>query len=127
VHGFLMDFSNGIQQDFHIRRCSCRLAVTQRMPHVEQELSTIPKYIPSVSEVPVARSLFCKVMFCRSLFVLLSFFAWPVYCLSLDLRPLATPLITFLAHIIPTCYTYIGRLDQYYDIYQCPHCPMLGL
>jgi len=36
------------------------------------------------SVVRVARSLVFCVMFCRSLFVLLSFFFWPSYCLSFD-------------------------------------------
>jgi len=34
---------------------------------------------------------FC-IMFCRSLFVLLFFFVWPLYCLSFNLRLLGTPL-----------------------------------
>ena len=34
------------------------------------------------------------VMFCRSLFVLLSFFFWPLCCLSFDLRILITPLVS---------------------------------
>ena len=33
-------------------------------------------------------------MFCRSLFVLLSFFFWPLCCLSFDLRILITPLVS---------------------------------
>jgi hypothetical protein len=37
---------------------------------------------------------FC-VMLCRLLFVLLSFFFWPLCCLSFDLRLLITPLVSF--------------------------------
>ena len=33
-------------------------------------------------------------MFCRSLFVLLSFYFWPLCCLSSDLQILITPLVT---------------------------------
>jgi hypothetical protein len=32
---FYLFKNNGIQHDFHIRWCSCRLAVTRWMPHVE--------------------------------------------------------------------------------------------
>jgi hypothetical protein len=47
--------------------------LTRRVPHVEQELLTLPDHLssPSVcSAVRVARSLVSRVMFCRSLFVL---------------------------------------------------------
>jgi len=42
----------------------------------------------------VAQSLVFCVVLCRSLFVLLSFFFWPLNCLSLDLRLLITPLVS---------------------------------
>jgi len=35
-----------------------------------------------------------SVIFCRSLFVLLYFFFWPLCCLSFDLRILITPLVS---------------------------------
>jgi len=41
---------------------------------------------PVFSGVRVTRSLVLYIMFCRSLFVLLYFFLWPLYCLSFDLR-----------------------------------------
>ena len=48
-----------------------------------------------ISEVRVTRYLVLYVMFCRSLFVLLSFFFWPSRCLSLfDLQILITPLVS---------------------------------
>ena len=48
----------------------------------------------------VARSLAFYVVFCRSLFVFLSFFFWPLYCLSFsDLRFL-------IAHLVSSCLTY---------------------
>ena len=46
------------------------------------------------SGVRVTRSLVLGVMFCRSLFVLLSFFFWPLCCLSFDLRIPITPLVS---------------------------------
>jgi hypothetical protein len=39
--------------------------------------------------------VFC-VVFCRWLFILLSFLFWPLHCLSLDLRLLITTLVSFL-------------------------------
>jgi hypothetical protein len=41
----------------------------------------------------VARSFVFCVLFCRSLFVLLSFFFWPFCCLSFDLRLLITSFV----------------------------------
>jgi hypothetical protein len=87
---------------------------------MEQELLTFPEHIfspPVFSGVRVTRSivLYVCLMFCRSLFVLLSFFFWLLYCLSfgyciicllarftasdypfgiLDLRLLITPLVS---------------------------------
>jgi hypothetical protein len=52
---------------------------------VEQELSILPEHLrasPVFSGVLVARFLVFWVMFCRSLFFLLSFFLWPLCCLS---------------------------------------------
>ena len=60
----------GVQHDFHIRLCSCRLTVTQR---VQQERFTLPGHLsspPVNSGVRVAQSL----VFCRSLFVSLTFY-----------------------------------------------------
>ena len=55
--------------------------LTRRIPLVEQELPTLPEHLSSslvFSGVRVTRSLVLCVMFCRTLFVLLSFFVWPV-------------------------------------------------
>jgi hypothetical protein len=55
--------------------------------------SRAPAFTADFSEVRVAWSLVFCVMFCRSLFVLLSFFPWPLYCLPFfDVRLLVTPL-----------------------------------
>ena len=68
------------------------------LPLVEQELVTLPEYLnslPVFSRVCVARSLVFSVVFCSSFFVPISFFFWPLYCLSFfDLRFLITPLLS---------------------------------
>jgi len=48
---------------------------------------------PRFSVIRVAQSLVFCVVFCRSLFVYLCIFFWPLYCLSLYFRLLITPLI----------------------------------
>jgi hypothetical protein len=66
----------------HTRVCNKSNTTVQ---DVEQKLITLPEHLislPDFSGVRVARSLFFCVMFCRSLFVHLIFFAWPLYCLS---------------------------------------------
>jgi hypothetical protein len=45
---------------------------------------------PDLSGVRVALSLVFNVVFCRSLFVILSLFFWPFYCLFFDLWLLIT-------------------------------------
>ena len=69
--------------------------VTRRVPHVEQELPTLPEHMsspPDCCGVHVIRFLVLCAMFCRSLFVLLSFFFCPSCFLSFfDLRILITP------------------------------------
>jgi len=73
------------------------IILTRQVPLVEQELLTIPEHrsLPTcVSGLRVARSLVLCVMFCRSLFVLLSFFFSLLCCLSFDLRILITPLVS---------------------------------
>ena len=66
-----------------------------RMSQVEKELPTLPEHLsspPGFRWVRVTRSL---VMFCGSLFALLSFFFWPLCCLFFfDIRILITPLIS---------------------------------
>jgi hypothetical protein len=77
----------------YIRWCSCRWTVTRRVSHVVQEPSWVPEFTSVFSGLRVAPSFVFCVVFCRLLFVLLSFFFWPLYCLSFDLRLLGTPLI----------------------------------
>ena len=55
--------------------------------------SRATKFTPSFNGICVARSSVLCVMFCRSLFVLVSFFFWSLCCLSFfDLWLLITPL-----------------------------------
>ena len=72
--------------------------VTRRVPHVEQELLTLPEHMssyPVFSGVRVSRSLVLCVVFCKSLFVFLYFIFWPLYCLLFfDLRFLITPFVS---------------------------------
>jgi len=63
----------GAQHDFHVRWCSCCLAVTWQVSLVERELLALPEHMNSpsgVSGIRVARSWTLCVVFCRSLFVL---------------------------------------------------------
>ena len=75
--------------------------VTRRVPLVEQELLTLPEHLissPDFNGVYVAQSLAWCVVFCRSLFVLYSFFFWPLCCLSsFDLWILITPLVSSIS------------------------------
>ena len=68
------------------------------MPLLEQELLTIPQHLsspPVFTGVRAAQSLVFCVVFCRSLFVLLVFFCWPLCCLSfVDLQIMITPLVS---------------------------------
>ena len=61
---------------------------------VEQELLTLPDHLsspPVFSEVLVTRSLVYMCMLCRSLFVLFSYFFWPLCCMYFfDLQILIT-------------------------------------
>ena len=72
--------------------------LTRRVPLVEQELLTLREHLsssPTFSGVRVTRSLVLYVCFiCRSLFVLLYFFFWPLcYLFFFDIRILITPLV----------------------------------
>ena len=69
------------------------------MPLVEQELLSLPEQrispLPGFYWVSCYSILSFMCMFCRSLFVLLSFFFWPLCCLFFfDLRILITPLVS---------------------------------
>ena len=71
-------------------------SVTRRVPLVEQELLTIREHLrsPFFSGVHVTRSIVFCVMFCRSLFVLLSFFFFSLCRLFFDLRIMIIPLVS---------------------------------
>ena len=70
----------------------------RRVSLVEQELLTLPQHLsasPVFSGVRVTRSLVLYFFFCRSLFVPLYFFFWPLCCLFFfDIRILITLLVS---------------------------------
>ena len=67
-------------------------------------------YLPVGSGVRLARSLVFCAMFCVSLFVLLTFFSWPLCCLSIfSIRLLINPLVSS-----SLSYSYI-----YYSVFDC--------
>jgi hypothetical protein len=78
-----------------------------------------PAFTRGFSGVCVTRSLGLIVMFCRLLFVLLSFFFWPLYCLSFDVRILITPLVSSsfsyrkFSGIRPTCFLNLNPLGEH--------------
>ena len=82
----------GVEHNFHIRWCSCRLTATCQVSLVNKELLTLQGHLssqPVVRGVQVDQSLLFCVVLSRSLFVLwpfccLSFcpFFWPLCCLS---------------------------------------------
>ena len=66
--------------------------VTWQVSHVEQEVLTL---LEQPEFTPVLVGFVLLDLFCTSLFVLLYFFIWPLYCLFFfDLRLLITPLVT---------------------------------
>ena len=88
----------GVQYHFHTRWCSCRLTVTWHMSLVKQTLLILPKHPswpPAFNGVTCCSIITFSTVFCRSLFVFLSFFLWPLYCLFFfNLRLMITPLIS---------------------------------
>ena len=81
---YLYTYSD-VRHNFHIRWCSCRLTATPPVSLVGQELLTFPEHMSSLlvtSGVRVVRSVVFCAVFCRSLFINLFYFCWPLYCLS---------------------------------------------
>jgi hypothetical protein len=74
------------------------IRLTRRLPLVEPELPTLPEHMSSpavIRGVRVTRFLVLWCMFCRSLFVLLYIFFWPLCCLLFfDIRILLTLLVS---------------------------------
>jgi hypothetical protein len=91
-----------VQHDFNITWCLCRLKVALRVSPVEQELFTglehprsPPYFFLFLERVGGSCcSIFTVLSICRSLFVLLFFFFWSLYCLSFELRLLIIPLVS---------------------------------
>ena len=76
--------------------------LTRRVPLVEQELLTFLSSPPSFSGIRVTRSVVFMCMFCRCFFVLMSFFFWPLCCLSFSIYGFWLPiwyLQTLFTHI----------------------------
>jgi len=93
--GVWLDLWTDVLHDVNIRRCSCRLTVTQRAPLVEQELLNLPvtrvhlRFM--VTGFDVVQSLVFCAAICISLFVLLSFF-----CLGIALSIVCPSIYCFL-------------------------------
>jgi hypothetical protein len=74
---------------------SCHLPVTRRVPLTELERTTgVSVFTLSCRGVAFVQSLVFCAVFCKSLFVLLSFLFWPLYCLSFHLRVLVTIVVS---------------------------------
>ena len=76
---------------------------------VEKELPTLPEHMGSPAVFSGIRVLF--VMFCRSLFVLYSFFFWPLCCLSFfNLHILITTLVSSDTpeYTVSSCLSYLS-------------------
>ena len=83
--------------------------VTRLVPHLEQELPTLPEHLgvsPVFSGVRVARSLIFCIMFSRSLFVLLPFLFWTLRCLSFQINGFWLPLWCLQTFIFSWWYMY---------------------
>jgi hypothetical protein len=69
----------------------------------------------------VTRSLVLRVVFCRSLFVLLYFFFWPLCCLFFfDIRILITSLWYLVAIVLSVLLWYTD--SDYLPLVSCGHC-----
>ena len=64
--------------------------VTRRVPLVLQELPVLPE---NMGSYPAFSGVFFCVVFCISLFVILSLFFLPLCCLSFELRLLIIPFV----------------------------------
>jgi len=65
------------------------------------------EFIPVFSGVHVAKPFVFCVAICISLFIFLSLFFWPLYCMVYDLHLLITPLVSFDHCIVwPTIYSF---------------------
>ena len=82
---------------------SCRLTVTRRVFLVVQDMFTLPKPLnvpPIFYGVRVAQSVVFSIVFCKSLYDLISLFFQPLHCLSFDLRVLISSEIVWIVDII---------------------------
>ena len=99
-------YSLGAPLGCHLRSNNVTFLIHESQ--VEQELLTLPEHLcslPLQSGVPIPRSSFFSVIFCRSLFVLFSF-GHCVVCTSSILRLLITPLVSSNFSLEELCIIY---------------------
>jgi hypothetical protein len=109
----------GVQHDFHVKWWSRRLTVTRRVSRVEQKLLTLPKHLCSplvLSGVRGARSLVVCVVVCKSLFVLLSLFFWPLCCLFFCLLAIVLSVLLSFGHCV-VCSSLFTASDYPFGIF----------
>jgi hypothetical protein len=73
------------------------------VPLVEQKLPTLPEHMSSPLDfrgVRITRSLVSCAMSCRSLFVLLSFFFWPLCCQFFCLLAIVLSVLLSFGHCV---------------------------
>ena len=110
----------GVQHDFHVKWWSRRLTVTRRVSRVEQKLLTLPKHLCSplvLSGVRGARSLVVCVVVCKSLFVLLSLFFWPLCCLFFCLLAIVLSVLLSFGHCV-VCSSLFTASDYPFGIFK---------
>jgi len=71
-----------------------------------------PEFTTDFQWVRVARSLVFYVLFCRLLFVVLSFFLWPLCCLSSNLRRLITLLVSSNFSFYDITFNFLAKYNK---------------
>ena len=82
---------------------SCRLTVIRRVFLVVRDIFTLPTHLslpPIFCGAWVPQSLIFCVVFCRTLYVLLSLFFQQLHCMSFDSRVLSSSEIVWIVDII---------------------------
>jgi hypothetical protein len=93
--------------------------VKQQVPLLEQELLTLAEHLrspPIFSEVGLAQSLVLCIVYWRSLFVLLSFLFWPLYCLSFNfwllINLLVSSIFSYICRVVCPQHIYARLLKN---------------
>ena len=89
------------------------LAFTQFLPFLPFYPSAAPEFTPRFQWGSCYSIFSFMCMFCRSLFVLLSFFFWPLCGLFFDLRILITPLVSSNSSFT----TFSTNVSKFYLLY----------